>query len=78
VALERIGDEPVGPDWRVPAEYREEYHAGEALTEPIGIPHRAGNPDSAVECVSVTLLLTEVDRHHIIRLGSEKPIGTPI
>lgn len=78
VAIERIGEEPPTPAWRYRPDYMPEYHAGQAFTEPVGLVHRAGNPDSKVEVVSVSFLICEIDRNHIIKLGDTKPSGTPL
>lgn len=77
VVLERAGEENEAPDWRTVPTYAEEYKAGDAFAEPVGIPHRAGNPDPETTLVVVTFHCAEIDRHHIVTLGYDRPDGTP-
>lgn len=75
IALERVCDEPDVPG-RSQGIYHDYYEAGQAFAEPIGIPHRAGNPHSSIPIIGVTLHLTEMDRHPIVTLGPDRPKGT--
>lgn len=76
MALDRAGDEPERVDEKAAYVYRDEVKAGEALTEPVGIPHRAGNPDPEVTLIVVTFLATDADRHHIVPVGEPPRFGS--
>ena len=71
VALERAMDEPERPGSVAVYDYRETYEAGEGAAEPVGIPHRAGNPSNDTVLLVVTLHIVDYDRHHIVPMFGE-------
>lgn len=69
MGIERVGEEPPRPDPRAVYEYRDLVKAGECITEPIGLPHRAGNPNPDRTLIVLSLLVADSDRAHIVPVG---------
>ena len=61
----------------------EEYHykAGDVFVEPVGVLHRAYNPNPDVTLLSVGLQLTSPDRDHMVAVGESladrRPLTAP-
>lgn len=66
VVLERAAPDPEPPPGMPRMTYGHSFHAGQAFTEPIGIPHRAGNPDETMTMLGVSLFVTSPDRYPVM------------
>ena len=64
-------DEPERPGSVAVYDYQDTYEAGEGAAEPVGIPHRAGNPSDDTVLLVISLHAVEYDRHHIVPMFGE-------
>jgi quercetin dioxygenase-like cupin family protein len=56
---------------RVTIEFQDhtcQYQAGDAYAEPIGVIHRAINPDAAIPFLCVGFVVTPKDRDHVVNI----------
>jgi hypothetical protein len=72
VVLERAAPDPESPTGVPRVTYGDSFQAGQAFTEPIGIPHRAGNPETAITMLGVSLFVTSPDRYPVM------PVEDPV
>lgn len=58
-------------------EQTKHYRVGDAYIEPIGVVHRAFNPDEVNPMTAVGFLVTAADREHITVVAGPDPDGSP-
>lgn len=69
MGIERVGEEPERTGSLAIFKYQDVVQTGECVTEPIGLPHRAGNPERETTLIVLSLLATDADRDHIVPVG---------